>query len=366
MTAYKKRNVLRQFCIPLIVLLLASVAPPVWSHARDMTLTRITLNDRTVTIEYSVSPGQLRQLSEARDLAESELLATVTRGWEVSNDDDRCALKDVAHTPATTNANASYSLALECARSLERVTVRYSLFGSSDDHENFYELRTAERILTGTFSSRHTTASALYVGNVNATASQSTSIATTNFLKLGFLHLVTGYDHILFLVGIILLPVGWRVVALWITTFTLAHSLTLAWATLGQFPIPPVLIEMGIALSIIVVAIDNWRMLRRGCLGASRGLWLRRSGIVLLFGFIHGAGLADALKDVALSAQTKWTALLTFNLGIELGQLLIAALVLPVLFRLAKTRWRQTVMSGACWCSGAAGSVWFLQGCVAL
>ena len=149
-----------------------------------------------------------------------------------------------------------------------------------------------------------------------------------SFFQLGLLHILGGYDHLLFLLALLLVPAsGWGVVRV-ITAFTVAHSLTLGLTALDLLHLPPALIETAIAGSIAWVAGEN---LRRGA-AASHRVW-----ITGLFGLIHGCGFADILVEVGLPRGHLLEALLGFNLGVEAGQLLIVLPLLPVL----RWLWRQ-------------------------
>lgn len=144
------------------------------------------------------------------------------------------------------------------------------------------------------------------------------------FVGLGFEHILTGYDHILFLLSLLLVHRGRRYLLKVITAFTLAHSLTLTFAVLGWVNVPSKPVELFIALSIIYVL----------CIDV---LWRKREPsllIVFTFGLIHGLGFAGILKEMALPAGQRLVALLSFNAGIEIGQLLLALCISAVMILL--------------------------------
>lgn len=150
------------------------------------------------------------------------------------------------------------------------------------------------------------------------------------FLKLGVEHIWTGYDHLLFLFALLVVCRSFRSIVAIISCFTLAHSLTLALATLGVVNLPSRLVEPAIAASIIFVGVEN--LLRRG--EEPKGRWALTFG----FGLIHGFGFASVLKELGVGQGGQGLAmpLFTFNLGVELGQIAIAAIVLPVVWQLRK------------------------------
>ncbi len=140
----------------------------------------------------------------------------------------------------------------------------------------------------------------------------------SRYLKLGAAHLAGGLDHLLFLVGLLMVVRGRGRLFGCVTAFTVGHSLTLALAVLGLVRVDSMLMELGIALSLLILA--------RELLARRPGL-LRRKPLLMagLFGLLHGLGFASALHDIGIPAQQIVLALLGFNLGIELGQLLVIA-----------------------------------------
>jgi hydrogenase/urease accessory protein HupE len=154
------------------------------------------------------------------------------------------------------------------------------------------------------------------------------------YLWLGFTHIWSGIDHLLYVFGLVLLVRAPRLLVKTITGFTLAHSISLAAASLGYVHIPPPPVEASIALSIVYIAIELLRA-RDGRPGlAARAPWL----VSMSIGLLHGLGFAGALAEVGLPADAIPQALLLFNIGIEIGQLSFVALVLALgwsLIRLA-------------------------------
>jgi hydrogenase/urease accessory protein HupE len=148
-----------------------------------------------------------------------------------------------------------------------------------------------------------------------------------DYLDLGLEHILTGFDHLLFVLGLLLLVRIPRRLFWTITAFTLGHSVTLSLAVLGWIHVPPQPIEILIAASIFVVAVELARQHDTG----RETPWIQRPWLMaLLFGFLHGLGFAGALAEVGLpDGEIPW-ALFSFNLGIELGQLIFLAAVLSL------------------------------------
>jgi hydrogenase/urease accessory protein HupE len=176
-----------------------------------------------------------------------------------------------------------------------------------------------------------------------------------NFLSLGVKHILTGYDHLLFLFGLLLVARGFFSSLGIITSFTIAHSITLAVATLHLVQIPSRIVEPLIAASIVFVGIEN---LLRGDIPTARRM------VAFGFGLIHGFGFASALREAGIGSGTGGILLplFSFNLGVELGQIMVAAAALPIIWKL-----RENPMFIARWapaCSAAVvvlGSFWFVQ-----
>lgn len=144
------------------------------------------------------------------------------------------------------------------------------------------------------------------------------------YLALGAEHILLGIDHLLFVLALLIVVSGWRKLVGTITAFTIAHSITLALAALGFVHVPGPPVEAIIALSIVFVAAE----IIRGRQG-SPGLTARRPWIVAFtFGLLHGIGFAGALSEIGLPQSSIPLALFTFNVGVELGQLLFVAIVL--------------------------------------
>ncbi len=148
------------------------------------------------------------------------------------------------------------------------------------------------------------------------------------YLTLGVEHILLGIDHLLFVLALLFLVGNWPRLIGTVTAFTLAHSLTLAAATLGWIRVPPAPVEAVIALSIVFVAAEILHA-RRGRAGlAARLPWV----VAFVFGLLHGLGFASALREVGLPEHAIPLALAFFNVGVELGQLLFIGAVFGVLW----------------------------------
>jgi hydrogenase/urease accessory protein HupE len=176
-----------------------------------------------------------------------------------------------------------------------------------------------------------------------------------SFLRLGVEHILKGYDHLLFLLGLLVVCRRFKTMALVITCFTLAHSVTLALAALDLVALSPRLVEPLIAASIVFVGVEN--LLRRD---EPRWRW----ALTLAFGLIHGFGFAGVLREAGLgsSGAGLLAPLFSFNLGVELGQVAVAAVVLPLLWRMRQ--WPAFERRGQFFISIfvlLAGAYWLIQ-----
>jgi hydrogenase/urease accessory protein HupE len=172
------------------------------------------------------------------------------------------------------------------------------------------------------------------------------------WVLLGVEHIAGGYDHLLFLLALVLVTPALRTLTATVSIFTLAHSLTLALATLQVFAPAPALVECAIALSITFVGLEN--LTER----ATRPRYLA----VFAFGLIHGFGFAGALAELGLPPVQTPGALFAFNVGVELGQLGILGLAYPLRQSLCQTRWFiPRGVPALSVCTACAGVFWFIE-----
>jgi len=158
-----------------------------------------------------------------------------------------------------------------------------------------------------------------------------TGVQFVLYLWLGAKHMVTGYDHLLFLVGVIFYLKNLRTIALFVSLFALGHSITLMGGVLLQVNVNAYLIDAIIGLSVVYKAFENIDGFKQVF-----GLQLNARLAVFIFGLFHGLGLATKLQEFAISSDGLVTNIVSFNVGVEIGQAIALALILIVLFH-----WRQ-------------------------
>jgi hydrogenase/urease accessory protein HupE len=184
------------------------------------------------------------------------------------------------------------------------------------------------------------------------------------YLRLGIDHILTGVDHLLFVLGLLLIVGrGWRLFKT-ITAFTIAHSITLAAATLGfaSTPLPP--LNVAIALSILFLGPEIVRVWRGETSLTIRYPWI----VAFIFGLLHGFGFASGLKATGLPQGDIAWALLLFNIGVEIGQVFFVFLILSMewSFRKLEIRWPRWALALPGYTVGVLGAFWTIQRAVIL
>lgn len=209
---------------------------------------------------------------------------------------------------------------------LQGLGISMALFReTSPDHVDVFELRRNGRLsYTALFSADNPGAWVLF--------SEDDVMSLMQWIALGFSHILSGFDHLAFLAALLVCVRGPKQVALVITAFTLSHSLTLGLAALDLFRLPGRFVELVIALSVTYVALGGFAKEPR------RGLWIE----AMIFGLVHGLGFAGFLGEALVMEERRIGALLGFNLGVELGQIVF---VLPIAFMFLIVRRRSDVQS---------------------
>jgi hypothetical protein len=312
----------------------------------------LRLSTSEVTVDGSRVQAVLQFARAELDVLRPE---EVARTVGVSVDGTPCALRGSSVAPAQDDGVA-VTATWECPRPPGKLRMELGFLDRlSEGH-----LHVALLHLPGVTVQRTARAGAPIL---EVEAQPSAWAGAGRFLRLGAEHIFQGSDHIAFLIGVLLLGGSFRQLVGIVTAFTVAHSVTLALATLGWVVPPPRLIEPLIALSIVAVGVENLLSLRAP-LSAERvrAAIGHRWRLTFGFGLVHGFGFAGALRALDLPRALLAPSLLTFNLGVELGQLVIVALVWPLL------RWLRGVRgmwpAGIRWASAgvaALGVYWLLE-----
>jgi hydrogenase/urease accessory protein HupE len=189
--------------------------------------------------------------------------------------------------------------------------------------------------------------------------SQQSELPVFDYLRLGIEHILFGIDHLLFVLALILLVKGKRRLIKTITAFTIAHSITLAAATLGWVNIPTAPVEAVIALSIIFLAVELVHYYQGKKVFSTQYPWV----VAFIFGLLHGFGFAGALSHVGLPQDDIPLTLFLFNVGVELGQLFFVFIILIIIWLIQKTvkktpKWSRFIPAYAI---GCAATFWFFE-----
>ena len=231
----------------------------------------------------------------------------------------------------------------------DELQVSTDLFPYDPQHQTFVNLREDGELRQQWILSGSSGAKTYYRGT---TAGVFAVMRT--FVPSGVHHILIGPDHLMFLAGLILMGGGFWALVRVVTAFTIGHSITLALATLDIVTLPPALVEPLIALSIIIVGVDN--LLKKD----GRDL---RAPLALAFGLIHGFGFAGVLQEFGLPQEALGWSLFSFNVGVELGQLAVVvpfALALAFLKSRSPAIHRRVAIGGSIVVIGA-GTYWFFQ-----
>jgi hydrogenase/urease accessory protein HupE len=194
---------------------------------------------------------------------------------------------------------------------------------------------------------------------VQVAAAQTRLTVIGNFIVEGIRHILFGADHMLFVLGLLLIVKNRWTLLKTITAFTVAHSITLAIATLGYASAPMVLLNAGIALSILFLGPEIVRSWRGETSFTIQNPWV----VAFAFGLLHGFGFASALTSAGLPRAELPVALLSFNVGVEIGQMSIVALVLLLerSFRVLEIRWPRFASALPGYTVGSLGAFWTIQ-----
>lgn len=270
----------------------------------------------------------------------------------------RLELEDATLAKRGNNEYIRFDIAAQFDVPIRSYEIRYNFFFDDLDplHQNFASVHAGEQTIEKVID-RDNRVIKGSAADVSMSSGKSTiEIAVPGWLNtfwtytyMGMLHIWEGYDHLLFLLGLILLRQKKTDYVKMLTAFTIGHSITLAVSALDWFTISLRIIEPLIALSIVYVAVEN--------IWFKRPAW--RWGTALLFGLVHGFGFADILRGAL--PERFVLSLFSFNLGVEIGQLAVLAVLLPLLWLLGKLRWYPSFTTGMSGMIGCLGLLWFVQ-----
>jgi hypothetical protein len=317
----------------LIALAVVAVASPALAHQSSVAYSDLVVSGREVACTVQISSRDLyeavgvdrdREVTRAEvEAGRAQLFAYLLGHIHVAEGPADCPGEpgELTFVDKLDGFFAAAHLTFRCPRAIERATVRYDLFFDLDArHQGI------ARIAFGDEEGREQVFTAA-ARTVELRRDLGVWDHVRDYLVLGVEHIFTGYDHIAFLFGLLViagaggLARGAREVLKVVTAFTVAHSLTLISSALGWVAIGSRLVEPAIAVSIAYVGVENLVQPH------PRRRWLLTFG----FGLVHGFGFASVLREIGLPSKGLLLSLLSFNLGVELGQLAVVAAVLPAL-----------------------------------
>ncbi len=356
---------MRRLTAKIIALCLLTVSAA-QAHAPASSYLTVNISDATVaTLVVDVAVAdviQILPLDADRDgrlswgevlTAQNQLYAEIASSSRLTSGGAACTLVPRTDDLALTNYNdllhLSAIFSLQCAGQGQALAGSFDLFSDINPKH-----RVITRIRDDSGNILHLHAMNAADGSFALTIADEASAYT--MLREGVVHILAGYDHLLFLLLLILPAIGlrnlpqrlWRLAGI-VTSFTVAHSITLGLAATGVISLPSRWVEVAIAASIIAAGLVNvWRPMHR--IG-----WQ----LAFAFGLLHGFGFAGALAELGLSGNQLLLQLFAFNLGVELGQLAVVLVSLPVLLLLASLPRYHRLMVPLLSASGAGmGLVW--------
>jgi len=360
----------------LLLLVVALVATPALSHKASDAYLTLERGGTSLRGQWDIA---LRDLDNAIGLdangdgditwgevraRHADIAAYALQRLAISSGGERCALSPTAHS-IDTHTDGTYAVMAfsgKCPVAGPTLAIDYRLFEGLDPQHrgllNLIEHGASRSVVFSADSPQR-----IVGGDTSGPWAQ---FAT--YLNEGVRHIWAGFDHILFLLSLLLPAVlvrehgRWRTgdsfraafveVAKVVTAFTVAHSITLTLAALSIVVLPSRLVESGIALSVVLAALNNLYPV------LANGRWIAAFG----FGLLHGFGFAGALHDLGLPAGSLALSLFGFNLGVEAGQLAIVAAFLPLAFLLRSTwAYRRMLFAGGSVAIAAIAAVWLVE-----
>jgi hypothetical protein len=275
----------------------------------------------------SMHIGQQNSVVDYRPLAEA-----LRQKVRISSDGRECTDASPQITPpATKDKGVAVTLQFDCPQAGSRISIRDDMSDAlGNDHHTLAIIMWSggsQQFAFGT-DARETA--------VTVSAAPEVSRGAGSFFPFGILHILTGYDHLVFLLALILRGGNvWSMLKI-ITAFTLAHSITLALAALNIIALPGRLIEAVIALSIVYVAVENLFL---------KHAVSHRWAVSFLFGLVHGFGFSNVLRELGLPREGLVWSLLNFNLGVETGQAVAVLLAVPSLLWIRRHPWESRIVT---------------------
>lgn len=333
--------------------------PSAFAHKASDSYLHVAIDKNTIQVQWDIA---LRDIDYAIGLdsnadgaitwaelraAQKALNAYALPRLRIYNDNIECANPNTTELLVDQHTDGGYAVLRytpTCSGDIAAITLDYQLlFDLDKQHRGLLKLTRSGEVQTTVFSPTHSR----FDASIQADSWWRTLVT---FVREGTFHIASGYDHILFLLTLLLPAVLRREDKAWhavrefkpalsdivkiVTAFTIAHSVTLSLAVMGVINLPSRWVETLIAVSVVIVALNNLYPLLTG------KRWLVAFG----FGLIHGLGFASVLSDVGLESGSLVISLIGFNLGVELGQLAIVLVCMPLAYALRSTWFYQKLV----------------------
>ena len=347
------------------------------THEEGITDTGIQISRDSLKLTYTVPQALVDTLSTDATLDNNAAQSqAILNGLSVLNAQTTCLGRLNNRKSLDTIGSEQFNFTFDCKQPITELNLTYNLFFDQDSkHSNIVRVSLLGTHQDNTLSKDNRLLS-IDVESVvrrladirNSAKSKQTSPPAafekpfgTQYFTVGFWHILLGYDHVLFLICLVLLPMRPLVILSLITSFTVAHSITLSLSVLDIVTLKPQLVEAIIALSIVYVSVRTIAILRRSDTPhISKSQIKERVLSSFLFGLVHGFGFSYLLKEIGFGDQIL-SSLLFFNIGVEAGQLAILTLLLPLIWWLGKRysswRWARAI-SGI---TALFGLFWFIE-----
>jgi hypothetical protein len=347
--------------LAILVTLVLSAAPPTTAHPAPFSYIDIRLSPNAISgtltvhdfdVAHELGIADPTTLGDPAVVARhAAALAALMPARLVLEADGKALPWEVIGTrPIADRSSVELTWRVPGPASIGRLTVRAALFPYDPNHQTFVNLHENDKLVRQEILNSTRDRLDFYTGT-----RQGAAAVLKTFTASGIHHIAIGPDHILFIVGLLLLGGTVRRLLLIISAFTLGHSVTLSLAALGLVTPPAHVIEPAIALSIVYVGADN---LLVGSRGRDARAW-----VALFFGLIHGFGFASVLREMGLPPRALGLSLFSFNVGVEIGQAIIVLIVASLLGVIRAHRpaaARAIVVAGSVVVI-AAGAYWFFQ-----
>jgi len=370
----------------ILIAVLSLYSPSkLFAHESGITDTQIKIGYSKVQVTYTAPLDDLMQVYTAPEKA-------IPLGWQLKNNGQACLIENLFEKSLAQINSTQYIMLFDCQEKLGDLFVSDSnMYQEISGHNNYIRVLLAGRTLNLRFSEEyqsHNVAVASMLDSWKITLSDE-SLQTINpvgsdlvelappmiketltwqsfteqgrhYFPVGVEHIVLGYDHLLFLLGLLLLPLTIKQVLCLVTSFSLAHSVTLALSVLDFVTLPVWFVELAIAASIVYIAIENIIELKKYKTHTDyQTPWKRRLYLSFIFGLIHGFGFSFILREIGLG-ENIYAPLVFFNLGVEVGQLTVMAMTYPLIICIFSLSKKYTFSKTCSFLMALLGAYWLM------